>query len=272
MSNTHLIALDLDGTLLKDDKTISARTKQTIELAKAEGHIVCISTGRPYRASVQYYNELALTTPIVNFNGAFVHHPLDHSFGYFHTPLDVKTAKTIIETCEAFRVNNIMVEVIDDYYLRYYDEVFIENFTLGQNPVDYGNLLKILQDDPTSVLVHPKDEHVNDLRNLLDEAHAEVVDQRSWGAPWNIIEIIRAGMNKAIGLKRIADYYHIPKERIIAFGDEDNDLEMIEFAGTGVAMKNGISQLKSIANDITLSNEEDGIAIYLEEKLNLKTT
>ncbi|WP_078430312.1 Cof-type HAD-IIB family hydrolase [Alkalihalobacterium alkalinitrilicum] len=272
MSKPHLIALDLDGTLLKDDKTISSRTKKVIELAKSQGHIVCISTGRPYRASVQYYNELSLTTPIVNFNGAFVHHPLESSFGYHHTPLDIKTAKTIIETCEAFRVNNIMVEIIDDYYLRYYDKVFIETFTMGQTPVEHGNLQQILQDDPTSVLVHPKGEHIDDLRNLLADAHAEVVDQRSWGAPWNIIEIIRAGMNKAVGLKRIAEYYHIPKDRIIAFGDEDNDLEMIEYAGTGVAMKNGITELKSIANEITLSNEDDGIAIFLEEKLNLKLT
>ena len=63
----------------------------------------------------------------------------------------------------------------------------------------------------------------------------------------------------------------IPKQRIIAFGDEDNDLEMIDYAGTGVAMGNGIEQLKSVANHITLSNEEDGIAIFLEEKFNIKS-
>ncbi|BAB06625.1 Cof-type HAD-IIB family hydrolase [Halalkalibacterium halodurans] len=269
MPQRHLIALDLDGTLLTDNKTISMKTKQTIQKAREAGHIVVISTGRPYRASIQYYQELQLDTAIVNFNGAFVHHPKDSSFGTYHHPLELSTARQVIETCEAFDVSNIMVEVIDDYYLRYYDELFIQTFTEGQGPVEHGNLLKKLRDDPTCVLIHPKDDHVSELRSLLDGAHAEVIDQRTWGAPWNVIEIVKAGMNKAVGLKRIADYYQVPKERIIAFGDEDNDFEMIEYAGKGVAMANAIDPLKALANDITLSNEDDGIAVYLEEALNL---
>ncbi|WP_088103559.1 Cof-type HAD-IIB family hydrolase [Halalkalibacter urbisdiaboli] len=269
MADPYLIALDLDGTLLTDNKTISNRTKETISKARQAGHIVVISTGRPYRASIQYYQELNLNTAIVNFNGAFVHHPFDSSFGTHHTPLDLKTAKTIIETCEAFQVSNIMVEVIDDFYLRYFDEVFVDAFTAGQTPVEHGNLLHILKDDPTCVLIHPQDHHVKELRQLLVDAHASVIDQRIWGAPWNVIEVIKAGMNKAVGLKKVADFYGIPRERIIAFGDEDNDFEMIEYAGQGVAMGNGIAELKTLANAVTKTNEEDGISIYLEEALNL---
>jgi Cof subfamily protein (haloacid dehalogenase superfamily) len=270
MAKQHLIALDLDGTLLTDDKTISPRTKQVITKVREQGHIVSISTGRPYRASIQYYQELNLNTAIVNFNGAFVHHPHDKSFGTYHSPLDLKTAKTVIETCEAFNVSNIMVEVIDDFYLRTFDEVFVETFLAGQNPVEHGNLLHILKEDPTCVLIHPQDHHVKQLRELLIDAHAEVIDQRVWGAPWNVIEIVKAGMNKAVGLKKVADFYNIPPERIIAFGDEDNDLEMIEYAGHGIAMGNAIDELKTLANSVTRTNEEDGIALYLEEVLNLR--
>ncbi|RKJ32644.1 HAD-IIB family hydrolase, partial [Butyricicoccus sp. 1XD8-22] len=75
----HLIVLDLDGTLLTDTQTISEKTKQTIMKAKEAGHQVMIATGRPFRASQLYYNELMLTTPIVNFNGALVHHPKNKS-------------------------------------------------------------------------------------------------------------------------------------------------------------------------------------------------
>lgn len=265
----HLIAIDLDGTLLTDDKLISKRNLATIEKAKQQGHIVCIATGRPYRASQMYYKQLNLNTPIVNFNGAFTHHPNHKGFGYYHSPLELNTAKTIIETCEAFQVKNIMVEIIDDFYLRYYDEVLIETFSMGQSPVQFGNLHYLLTDHPTSILIHPKDDHVQDLKALLKEAHAEVIDQRVWGAPWNVIEIVKAGLNKAIGLQKIANYYSIPQERIIAFGDEDNDLEMIEYAGVGVAMENAIPELKTIANQTTLTNEADGIAIFLEEHLQL---
>ena len=73
----HLIVLDLDGTLLTDQKVISPKTKAILNQARKDGHQVMIATGRPYRASEIYYRELGLNTPIVNFNGAFVHHPDD---------------------------------------------------------------------------------------------------------------------------------------------------------------------------------------------------
>ncbi|KYG32364.1 Cof-type HAD-IIB family hydrolase [Alkalihalobacillus trypoxylicola] len=270
MKKQHLIALDLDGTLLKDDKTISEKTLKVIAKAKQQGHIVVISTGRPYRASIQYYQQMKLDTPIVNFNGAFVHHPLNQNFQAVHSPLDLDIAKTVIETCEAFEVSNIMVEVIDDFYLRHFDQVLVDSFVAGQSPVEYGNLIDIVNQDPTCILIHPFDHHAEELKNLLSSAHAEVIDQRSWGAPMNILELVKSGVNKATGLKRIADYYQIPRDRVIAFGDEDNDLEMIEYAGKGIAMANAIKELKSIAHSVTLTNEEDGLALYLEDELSLK--
>ncbi|EIT84569.1 cof family hydrolase [Fictibacillus macauensis ZFHKF-1] len=265
----HLIALDLDGTLLRDDKTISTFTKQIIKKAQENGHIVCISTGRPYRASAMYYKELDLQTPIVNFNGAFVHHPKDASFGVYHSPMELHHAKKVIQTAEEFSVKNIMAEVLDDVYLRHHDEVIVNTFIMGENPAHTGDLRHVLQDHPTSILIHPYDEHEKELREQLQKEHAEVIDQRSWGTPWNIVEVIKSGLNKAIGLRHITDYYNIPQERVIAFGDEDNDLEMIEFAGHGVAMGNAIAPLKNIANTVTKTNEEDGIALYLKEILSL---
>ncbi|HEU5141414.1 MAG TPA: HAD family hydrolase, partial [Bacillales bacterium] len=122
MTKPYLIAVDLDGTLLNDEKIITEKTKQTLFDAKKNGHKVVIATGRPFRASQECYQLLSLDTPIVNFNGAFVHHPLDHDWGLFHTPLPLETAKKVIQTCEAFEAENIIVEVTDDIYLRYYDE------------------------------------------------------------------------------------------------------------------------------------------------------
>ncbi|MBM7097877.1 MULTISPECIES: Cof-type HAD-IIB family hydrolase [Alteribacter] len=265
--DTHLIAVDLDGTLLTDNKTISLRNRAALAKARELGHKVIIATGRPYRASGQYYHELFLDTPIVNFNGALVHHPKDRHFDVSHQPMDKKTAKTIIETCEAFRVKNMMVEVMDDFYLRHLNRGFAEAFTLGNTPADYGKLEKLLHHDPTSILVHPEEDHADELTTLLRSSHAEVTEQRNWGSPWNVIEITKGGVNKAVGVQKVASHLGIPRERIIAFGDEDNDLEMLDYVGTGVAMSNAIDQLKSVANEITYTNEEDGIARFLEERL-----
>ncbi|WP_442599154.1 Cof-type HAD-IIB family hydrolase [Neobacillus sp. D3-1R] len=270
MSDKYLIALDLDGTLLKDDKTISPITKKVLEKAKEYGHQVMIATGRPFRSSEMYYRELGLDTPIVNFNGAFVHHPKNNNWGAFHSPLDIKVAKDIVEACNDFNLYNIIAEVKDEVYLHYHDEKLLDIFGFGNPSITTGDLRKFLTKSPTSMLIHAEEQHVSTIRKHLTDVHAEVIDHRRWAAPWHVIEIVKSGLNKAVGIQRVSEYFQIPSERIIAFGDEDNDLEMLDYAGYGVAMGNAIEPLKQVAKDVTLSNEEDGIGIYLNELLNLK--
>ncbi|AOM83397.1 Cof-type HAD-IIB family hydrolase [Salisediminibacterium beveridgei] len=266
----HLIALDLDGTLLKDDKTISSRTKNTLEHLISDGHKVVIATGRPHRASKVFYNELRLNTPMVNFNGALIHHPgKSESFRSLHSPLPRKVAKEILYACEEIGVINTMFEVKDQFYLRYADRGFADAFTMNQKPMGTGPLHDFLREDPTSILIHPATEHLAMTRSQFKDLIGDEVNQRSWGAPWHVLEMVRSDVHKAFGLKKIANYFAIDQEQVIAFGDEDNDLEMIEYAGTGVAMGNGIDELKSIAKDMTLTNEEDGISVYLEKYFGL---
>lgn len=272
MAENHLIVLDLDGTLLTNENQISPRTKQVILKLKEDGHQVMIATGRPYRASEMYYHELGLNTPIVNFNGAFVHHPLQTSWGVFHSPLDINVAKDIVEACDHFNFHNIIAEVRDDVYFHYHDEKLINLVNLGNPKVTTGDLRNYLEQSPTSMLIHANEQQATQISHHLAEVHAEVVHQRSWSVPipFHVIEIVKSGLNKAIGIQKVSNYLNIPKDRIIAFGDQDNDLEMLDYAGTGVAMGNAIPPLKNIANEVTLSNEEDGIAMFLEEKFNLK--
>ena len=271
MPKQHLIALDLDGTLLSDTKEISSKNKQILQKAMDEGHIVVIATGRPHRASIQYYHELGLKTPMVNFNGALIHHPEDKKWDMLHNPMSKRTALSIVQACYDLDVNNVLAEVQDNVYLDKYSQEIIDIFyqTADDTPFVIGSLKSKLNDDPTSLLIHPKEEHIHTLRNHLDEFHAEVIEHRKWGAPWNIIEIVKKGINKAVGLRKIAHYYQIPEDRIIAFGDEDNDLEMIDYAGVGVAMGNAIDPLKNIAKHVTVTNEEHGIGVFLEEYLKL---
>jgi 5-amino-6-(5-phospho-D-ribitylamino)uracil phosphatase len=217
-----------------------------------------------------YYNELELDTPIVNFNGAFIHHPKNHQWGTFHSPMDINIAKEIVDACRSFHFYNIIAEVMDEVYFHYHDEKLLDIFSLGNPKTTVGDLSNFLNDSPTSLLIHTDEKELTKIRQHLSDVHAEVIDHRSWAAPFHVIEIIKSGLNKAVGLKKAADYFQIPSERIIAFGDEDNDLEVLEYAGHGIAMGNAVDQVKTIANDITLTNEEDGVGIYLEDILNLK--
>lgn len=269
MVQPHLIVLDLDGTLLTDQKTISPKTKETIVLARQQGHQVMIATGRPYRASKHIYNELELTTPIVNFNGAYVHNPSNKLFLPQHNPIELDTVKDIVESLQPYNLENIIAEVMDDMYLEKHDHNLLSVLGMGNPKITTGKIREQLKDSPTSMLLHTSEDEVAIIRGYLEETKAEVIDHRRWGDPYHVIELVRTGIHKAIGLDVVAKSMQIPRERIIAFGDEDNDLEMIEFAGTGVAMKNSIPELKNIANAVTLSNNEDGIAEFLIDRLKL---
>ncbi|MET3194057.1 Cof-type HAD-IIB family hydrolase [Bacillus sp. OAE603] len=270
MKSKHLIALDLDGTLLTDEKIISERTLKAIEQLKIAGHEIVISTGRPYRASKMYYDQLKLTTPIVNFNGAYVHHPLDNSWGVYHESLPLEVAKEVISSCRGYALKNLYAEVLDDIYADAHEEHIMPMFEYVKDEIIHGDLLSNLQHAPTCLLIDSDEAHVSSIREHLSDVHAEVIDHRRWAAPHHIVEVVKAGMNKAVGLQKVASYYNIPRKNIIAFGDEDNDLEMIEYAGHGVAMNNAIEPLKQLAKHTTLSNQEDGIAIFLEDFFQLK--
>ncbi|MCA1056761.1 Cof-type HAD-IIB family hydrolase [Rossellomorea aquimaris] len=265
----HLIVLDLDGTLLTDEKKISTSTLHTLTQARRQGHEVMIATGRPFRASEIYYKQMNLVTPIVNFNGALVHHPGDKNWEAIHSPMDLEVSKKIIEACHDFPFRNIIAEVKDDVYLHYHDEKLIDVFMMGEPSISTGDIRDFLSEDPTSMLIHAEEKDVKEIRAHLDKVHAEVIDHRRWAAPWHVIEIVKSGLNKAVGIEKVASHLNIPQERIIAFGDEDNDLEMLQYAGTGVAMGNAITELKDIANEITLTNEEDGIGRYLQKRFDL---
>ncbi len=252
----HLIVLDLDGTLLTDDKIISAHTKHALKIARAEGHQVMIATGRPYRASKLYYNELDLMTPIVNFNGAYVHHPRAAAFHAMHTPIGLPDVHDIVDSLAPFQLDNILAEVKDDVYIQNHDARILDILRMGNPVITEGPLAQTLKSSPTSILLQAKENDVAVIRKHLADTKADLIDHRR--------------IHKAKGVAHVSRELGIPRERIIAFGDEDNDLEMIDYVGLGVAMDNAIPQLKNIANEITASNNEDGIAALLADRLQLK--
>ena len=187
-----------------------------------------------------------------------------------HETLELSVVKEVMDAMKQFPWNNIIAEVMDDVYVHYHDEKVLDNFKMGKPKVTTGEIQKFLQDNPTSLLIQADEADVDAICEHLGHVHAEVVGHRVWDSPWgHVIEVFRRGLSKAAGLAHVSKWMDIPKDRIIAFGDENNDLEMIEYAGVGVAMGNGIDELKSIADEVTLSNNEDGIAKVLRERLNL---
>lgn len=265
----HLICLDLDGTLLTDEKKISPYTKKVLMHLKEMGHEIMISTGRPYRASEPYYRELEMSTPVVNFNGAFVHHPQDLYFKTVHEELDLEVAKEIVDRVPDLNIQNIIAEVKDNVYIHYHDEVLFEAFSMGSPQVKIGNLVQNMESGPTSILIQAEEPEVPGIRRALDDLFAETIEHRRWGAPYPVIEIVKKGINKAVGVDYARGYLGISQEHTIAFGDEDNDTEMIKYVKHGVAMGNAIEEVKEAADHVTDSNETDGIGKFLNAHFEL---
>ena len=153
----HLIVLDLDGTLLTDEKYISHKTKEMIFKAKQAGHQVMIATGRPFRASAIYYQELALTTPIINFNGAYVHHPTNGLWLPKHEPLNLSVVHDVVDSVHVLMYENLIAEVLDEVYLHNNDDRLNVLFNMGDPQITISSLVHTLKENPTSLLIQAED-------------------------------------------------------------------------------------------------------------------
>lgn len=269
--NKKLIAIDLDGTTLNQDSMITSKTKETLKKAINAGHHVSIATGRPFRMSHQFYQQLELTTPMVNFNGALVHIPNQHWDGERETLINREIAFEILSQKKQLNLDFIAAENRVTFFIDSFD-FFDEKIFASSRPGE-KNLLspKNLTTNPTSLLVRTDKRFAEAVSAELTRQFGSYVDVRTWGGPTAILEIVSKGIQKAKGVQEIANYLSIDQQDVIAFGDEHNDLELLDYAGWGVAMANGTDQLKGIANDVTpLSNQEDGLAVYLEKLLKLQ--
>lgn len=263
-----LIALDLDGTLKNSQNKTTPKTIQTLIQAQELGIKIVLASGRPTPGLRYEAKELQLDKYdgyLLSFNGARVSSVKTNQTIYEQT-LSSDDAKSIYEhakkfdlTCLIYEGDCILSENVDDEYVK--AETFINDMQLTKVDClkDYMN--KPLQ----KVLLTGKPEYV---ASILDQFKAPYEDHLSIyrSAPF-FIEVMAQGIDKAASIDRLAKSLGIKQEEVMAFGDGYNDLSMIEYAGCGVAMANAVDGVKERANMITLSNNEDGIAYALQQKI-----
>ena len=155
-----LVAIDLDGTTLNNQSQLTQRTEEAIRKVIEQGHIVSIATGRPFRTSQQFYQQLNLDTPIVNFNGAWCHHPRDYNWANgYHKRLDRDVALSFLPLKRYNIVKLISAESKSNVYVDRTDE---ETYTMG-SPLQNTHTIPFnedtLNESPTSVNVFTADEH-----------------------------------------------------------------------------------------------------------------
>lgn len=263
---TKIIAVDIDGTLLNSKSKISEKTQKALENALREGNIVVIASGRDPKGVIQYAEALKLDqydSLLSNYNGARITNYDTQELLINHT-LDLSEMKKLLEFSEDLDIN----------YTIYYDGKCYTNSmdTYKLKDTSSKNNMEIIYDpklsynidfEPNNVLFACHPDKINESIAKIDDVFNDKFTFVK-STPY-YYEVMPKGISKGKSLLEIAKYYDIPIEDTIAFGDEENDLTMIEAAGIGVAMGNAIDLVREAADYITLSNDEDGIADYLEK-------
>ena len=263
-----LIALDLDGTLLRPDGTISEFTKKTIKDVQENGHQIIIATGRPYRMAIDYYKDLGLETPLITFNGSLTNLP-DREWNYEHSvKLDKKYLINLLKRQDELQMDFLASEYRRHFYItmKYPERIQPELFGVDKIIESMRLEPHKITSNPNALLIQTRHEDKYQLADDIKKDFNREIEVDSWGGPHNILEFSPKGINKAYALNYLIETMRKSTDDLIAFGDEHNDTEMLALAKTGYAMKNASSILLPHANEqIKWTNEEDGVARKLQE-------
>lgn len=257
--NVKLVALDLDGTLLDKHLNLSQRTKETIIDLVDRGIIVSFVSGRPRKAAEFVRERVGVDMPIVAYNGGMVITPAGKEI--FSTKIPLREALKIIRYGEE-RELYVKVYIDDVFYVKESDEKSISfSKTRNVNFKAVGKLSDNIKEDVNMIIINYKE----DIDGIIDEKLKEV-DVTVTTSVSNSIDVIPKGISKGYGLRMVAENLNIKREDIIAIGNSLNDIEMLEYAGVGIAMKNSdISLLREWDNISEYTNNEEGVYHILNQ-------
>lgn len=263
-----LIVTDMDGTLLNSDKKIPNDTIAALQTLIATGCQFTLATGRIYKAAKRYGDQIGIKTPLICCNGAVIIDPKTDALLY-GAPIPKETGRKIIEVARKYNV-----------YFHLYDKDIIYSERLekiiayfrkvsADQPPQYRIHTEVVEDalalfDRTDIykfgFYYDNSERAQEMRLEL-EAIEGVHGFKSMDTMY---DVMREGISKGSALENLCRILDIDRESVIAFGDNENDLEMLEFAGMGIAMDNAEAFVKDVANHVTTSNDEEGVLRALE--------
>lgn len=260
-----LIAIDMDGTLLSDEKQISPANYEAIQQARENGVKVVLASGRPLVGIKKYLEQLNLVSKedyAVAFNGAIVQSSKGDEI-ISKTTLKLQDYKYLYELSKDLKVNihalteTTVISPKDSKYTRREAEMNgITNEIIPVEDVDEATTI-------VKVMFIDKPELIDEIIDQIpEEVRSKYTIVRS--APF-FLEFLHKSVNKGAGVAALAKKLNIKQEEVICIGDAGNDIHMIKYAGLGVAMGNAFPEVKKIANFITKTNEEDGVAYIINK-------
>jgi Cof subfamily protein (haloacid dehalogenase superfamily) len=264
----QLLVLDIDGTIAGQSNDIREPVKQAIRSAKAKGIQVAIATGRMYCSALRFHQEVGSTLPMLAYQGAWIQDPATQKI-YQHLPVSRTTAEQLLDHFETEPLRSLLsvhFYINDQLYVR---ELTPETLLYAKRadiqPIPVGDLRKTLTADTTKVLALSDDTEIIEqlLGNLRTKyTPAELYLTKSVAT---FFEATNPAANKGTAVRYLAEeLLGLSAQNVMAIGDNFNDVEMLEYAGLGVAMGNAPADVQAIAQWVAPSVEEDGAAVAIE--------
>lgn len=282
MKNIKLVMSDVDGTLINSDHKVSKRTRKAVHKLIDSGIEFGIATGRNYESALGIVEQLELdtiTVPIVSLNGFWVDHP-EMNYHFRDKTMDYEASKKIGEIGTKYYMG--VLYFFEDKVYSHMDDLSLEDYELSGGT----DRMHFFKDDHTMERIESieeikdvftPDHEVLKIVFIQDQDYTELVKERisrNFPEEYDLLmvargwaEIMPKSVNKGKAILEYAKFRGIDSTEILAFGDSDNDLTMINYLGKGIAMNNARNSLKVLADDITDSNDDDGVAKYLEKHL-----
>ena len=255
------VVFDLDGTLLDENREISALNRRVIRDLRAQGIKVFLASGRTYMSMLPYYQSLDLDTPIISYNGAKIIYP-DGEIS--ESKLESQAVNTLVELSRSFQVHLNLYHDETWYTERAQStEAIFYAKTAGLTPV--ALTLDRLTEGATKALFIAEPEKLSEVKVAVVERLGDQVAVTS--SIRTFLEVLKRGVNKGQALQHVMRRYEIDLRDVVAFGDGLNDLEMLQEVGLGVAMENAYQELKVAADDIAPHHQRGGVGLYLQRLL-----
>jgi len=257
-----LVAVDMDGTLLNEKKQITEHTRSTIKKATDSGINVCLSTGRPLCGVRKFLEQLSLDSPVITCNGAAVIDPVGKIMIYSRL-LQPEAAQKIWQQGLSYNTS-MCIWAGDELFVNRFDERIDDYKRLSEvEPQLVRDFDELAQKGISKILWYDKAKNIDFFRQELDKKSSLYHVKYVTSDP-RFLEFTDEHVSKGEALKRLGEYLGVPRENIMAIGDGENDLTMLEYAGLGVAMANASESIRERCRYITESNINDGAAKAIE--------
>lgn len=263
--NKKLIFIDSDETLKKSDGTISERVKTAIQKNKKAGNIIIICTARPRYQTIEVMKSSGANNIIVSSNGSEIYDSSTNKV-IFNSFIDKDLVIKMVEIAYDKDIRLILTTENIEYVTK--DVRNPKQKLLSNN--NYVSELSMC-DTKQCMFIDKKSKDIYKIMDILStSSKLHIVDEINENSPYKEkwFSVANSNCSKGNALKIVSKYLNIPIKNTIAIGNDKNDISMFEEAGISVVVANASDDIKNKADYVTLSNDEDGVAIFLEKLIN----